>query len=110
LLCQADGHPLDDGQWDVKGTSYRVFLHGEWIVVPADTVISGPNKLGKAVVGVFEAKQRGCGAVSFGSTYFEDEPSRPAAVAAAERRWLRWGKKLQRGRPSPEASVKSDGV
>ena len=52
LYCcaKADGHPLDDGQWDMKGNSYRVFLHGEWIVVPADTVISGPNKLGKAVV------------------------------------------------------------
>ena len=37
-------------QKDVKGNSYRVLLHGEWVVVPADTVISGPNKLGKAIV------------------------------------------------------------
>ena len=43
LYCcaEADGHPLDDSQWDVKGNSYRVFLHGERVVVPADTVISG---------------------------------------------------------------------
>ena len=52
LYCcaKADGRPLDDGQWDERGNNYRVFLHGKWIVVPADTVISGPNKLGKAIV------------------------------------------------------------
>jgi hypothetical protein len=45
-----DGHPLDDGEWDMRGNSYRVFLDGKWVVVPDDTVISGPNKLGKAIV------------------------------------------------------------
>ena len=29
---------------------YRVFVQGEWIVVPDDAVISGPNKFGKAIV------------------------------------------------------------
>ena len=52
LYCcaRADGHPLDDGEWDMKGNSYRVFLKGEWAVVPDDAVILGPNKLGKAIV------------------------------------------------------------
>ena len=35
---------------------------------------------GWRLVGVFEAKHRGCGALSFGSTYFEDEPGRRSAA------------------------------
>ena len=35
LYCcaKADGHPLDDGQWDMKDNNYRVFLKGAWTVV-----------------------------------------------------------------------------
>ena len=49
LYCcaRADGHPLDDGDWDMKGDSYRVRLQGEWIVVPDYAVISSPNKFGR---------------------------------------------------------------
>jgi hypothetical protein len=52
LYCcaEADGHPLDDGEWDMKDNNYRVFIQGEWIVVPDDAVLSGPNKFGKAMV------------------------------------------------------------
>ena len=52
LYCclKADGHPLDDGQWDMKDNNYRVFLKGAWTVVPNDTVVLGPNRLGKAIV------------------------------------------------------------
>ena len=52
LYCcaKADGHPLDDGEWDIKDNNYRVFIQGRWVVVPDDTVISDPNKLGKAIV------------------------------------------------------------
>jgi hypothetical protein len=50
---EADGHPLDDGEWDMKSNNYRVFLQGEWIVVPDEAVILGPNKLGKAIVWVW---------------------------------------------------------
>ena len=52
LYCcaRADGHPLDESERDIKGDSYRVFLKGEWIVVPDDAVISDPNKFGKAMV------------------------------------------------------------
>jgi hypothetical protein len=48
--AEADGHPLDDGEWDTKDNNYRVFLRGEWTVVPDDAVLSGPNKFGKAMV------------------------------------------------------------
>jgi hypothetical protein len=48
--AEADGYPLDEGEWDMKNNNYRVFLHGEWIVVPDEAVILGPNKFGKAIV------------------------------------------------------------
>jgi hypothetical protein len=56
LCCStADGHPLDDGEWDIKGVSYRVVIQGKWTVVSDDAVISGPNKFGKAIVWLREA-------------------------------------------------------
>jgi hypothetical protein len=48
--AEADGHPLDEGQWDIKDNKYRVFIEGKWSVVPDQAVISGPNKFGKAIV------------------------------------------------------------
>jgi hypothetical protein len=48
--AKADGHPLDDGEWDIKNNSYRVFVRGQWTVVPDDAVILSPNKFGKAIV------------------------------------------------------------
>jgi hypothetical protein len=48
--AKADGHPLEDDEWDIKGNSYRVFVQGQWTIVPDDAVISGPNKFGKAIV------------------------------------------------------------
>jgi len=48
--ARADGYPLDDGDWDITDNHYRVFVQGEWAVVPDDTVILGPNKLRKAIV------------------------------------------------------------
>jgi hypothetical protein len=52
LYCcaEADGHPLDESEWDIKDNHYRVFVQGEWIVVPDDALILGPNKFGKAIV------------------------------------------------------------
>ena len=52
LVCcaEADGHPLDESEWDIKDNHYRVFVNGEWAVVPDLAVISGPNKFGKAIV------------------------------------------------------------
>jgi hypothetical protein len=56
LYCcaSADGHPLDDGEWDTKNNSYRVLLQGKWTVVPDDAVISSPNKFGKAIVWLWQ--------------------------------------------------------
>ena len=51
--AEADGHSLDEGEWDMKNDSYRVFLQGKWIVVPDEAVILGPNKFGKAIVWVW---------------------------------------------------------
>jgi len=48
--AEADGHPLDESEWDIKGDKYRVSVQGQWIVVPDDALILGPNKLGKAIV------------------------------------------------------------
>ena len=48
--AEADGHPLDDGEWDMKDNGYRVFFQGKWAAVPDDAVILGPNKFGKAIV------------------------------------------------------------
>ena len=31
--AEADGHVLDDGEWDTKDNNYRVFVQGEWGVV-----------------------------------------------------------------------------
>ena len=52
LVCcaEADGHPLDEDEWGIKDNTYRVFVQGEWIVVPDDALILGPNKFGKAIV------------------------------------------------------------
>ena len=52
LVCcaEADGHPLDESEWNIKDNTYRVFVQGEWIVVPDDALILGPNKFGKAIV------------------------------------------------------------
>jgi hypothetical protein len=52
LYCcaKADGQPLDDGEWDIKDSSHRVFVRDQWIVVPDDAIILAPNKFGKAIV------------------------------------------------------------
>jgi len=71
LCCSfADGFSINDVDWDSvtvcddklppggAGNNqqtgcighYRVYLHGEWIVIPESAVIAGPNKFGPAVV------------------------------------------------------------
>jgi len=51
LYCcaQADGHPLDDGEWDMKGDSYRVTLCSSPEAMCASArsqTIAFPNLLG----------------------------------------------------------------
>src|SRR5262249_57526914 len=55
LYCcaEADGHSLDEGEWDIKNDSYRVFLQDKWIVLPDEALILGPTKFVKAIVWVW---------------------------------------------------------
>ena len=55
LYCcaEADSHPLDEGESDIKNDSYLVFLPGKWTVGPDEALILGPNKFGKAIVWVW---------------------------------------------------------
>lgn len=48
--ANADGMALSDVDWDTKDGHYRVRLDGEWIDVPAETVITGPNRAGRTMV------------------------------------------------------------
>lgn len=51
MCCSfADGQQVNDVDWDTQDGHYRVRLHGDWIVVPDDAVISEPNRFGPAVV------------------------------------------------------------
>ena len=51
LCCSfADGFRVDDVDWDTQDGHYRVRLHGEWIAVPDNAVVTEPNKFGPAVV------------------------------------------------------------
>jgi hypothetical protein len=46
----ADGHAIEDVDWDTHDGQYRVRLQGQWINVPEDAVVTEPNKFGRAVV------------------------------------------------------------
>ena len=55
LCCSfADGQAIADIDWDTKRDGdkvhYRVRVEGEWIDVPDEAVVTGPNKYGGAVV------------------------------------------------------------
>ncbi len=53
LCCSfADGVKVEDVDWDTGGPdgAYRVRLGGKWVSVPADAVITEPNRFGPAVV------------------------------------------------------------
>ncbi len=51
LCCSfADGFKVENVDWDTQDGRYRVRLHGEWITVPENAVVTEPNKYGPAVV------------------------------------------------------------
>ena len=51
LCCSfADGFSIQDVDWDTQEGRYRVRLHGEWILVPENAVVTEPNCFGPAVV------------------------------------------------------------
>lgn len=53
LCCggpSVDATTLDGPDWDTKDGRYRVRLNGEWHDVPLDSVLTEPNKDGRALV------------------------------------------------------------
>jgi hypothetical protein len=41
---------VDDADWDSKDGHYRVRIDGEWVDVPNDAVVDGPNRAGRTMV------------------------------------------------------------
>jgi hypothetical protein len=41
---------VDDADWESKDGHYRVRLDGEWVDVPDDAVVGGPNRAGRTIV------------------------------------------------------------
>src|SRR6266581_6051700 len=46
----ADGTALSDVDWESRDGRYRVRIDGDWIDVPADAVITEPNRAGRTMV------------------------------------------------------------
>jgi hypothetical protein len=46
----SDATRLDDIDWESKDGKYRVRLNGQWVDVPEDAVIDGPNRAGPPMV------------------------------------------------------------
>ncbi len=46
----ADGSAVSDADWDTKDGHFRVRLEGEWVDVPDDAVVPGPNRAGRTMV------------------------------------------------------------
>jgi hypothetical protein len=49
-LCCSNNDGIFEPEWESKDGHYRVKLKGEWIDVPDDAVIKGPNLDGRTVV------------------------------------------------------------
>jgi hypothetical protein len=41
---------VDDADWESKDGHYRVRIDGEWVDVPKEAVVGGPNLAGRAMV------------------------------------------------------------
>ena len=48
-----DGSAAADADWDTKDGHYRVRLEGDWVDVPEDAVVAGPNRAGRTVVWLY---------------------------------------------------------
>jgi len=46
----ADGSRPEEVTWDIAGSSYRVKVDDQWLFVPEEAIVRGPNRLGYAVV------------------------------------------------------------
>jgi hypothetical protein len=47
------GSAVADADWDTKDGHYRVRLEGDWVDVPEDAVVAGPNRAGRTVVWLY---------------------------------------------------------
>jgi hypothetical protein len=45
-----DAKRVDDADWESKDGHYRVRIDGEWVDVPKEAVVDGPNLAGRAMV------------------------------------------------------------
>lgn len=48
--ADADGNVLQENDWETKEGHYRVFIEGQWMDVPDDTVLKQPNLYGPTMV------------------------------------------------------------
>jgi hypothetical protein len=46
----SDAKRVDDADWESKDGHYRVRIDGEWVDVPKEAVVDGPNLAGRAMV------------------------------------------------------------
>jgi len=46
----ADGSAVSDVDWESSNGHYRVRIEGEWFDVPDESVITEPNRIGRAMV------------------------------------------------------------
>ncbi|MCA6108340.1 hypothetical protein [Bradyrhizobium cenepequi] len=46
----SDAKRVDDVDWETKDAHYRVRIDGEWVDVPNDAVVDGPNRAGHTMV------------------------------------------------------------
>jgi hypothetical protein len=46
----SDAQRVDDADWESKDGHYRVRINGEWVDVPKEAVVDGPNRAGRAMV------------------------------------------------------------
>jgi hypothetical protein len=45
-----NGDDAEEAEWDTSGGKYRVKIDGQWIDVPSEAIVEGPNKVGGARV------------------------------------------------------------
>jgi len=45
-----DAKHVDDVDWESKDGHYRVRIDGEWVDVPKEAVVEGPNRAGRTMV------------------------------------------------------------
>jgi hypothetical protein len=46
----SDAKRVDDADWETKDGHYRVRIDSEWVDVPNEAVVDGPNRAGRTMV------------------------------------------------------------